>query len=1025
MKVFFCICGFIFLTYQTATGKEIYNSDFGNKGITGRNINGVRELVKITDLAEVTTAMRLTTISKDNKHFAPSWYSPKLKINKQGTVIVDYYVKQLSNTGRYGVFVSSEKRQLVAIIFSGGRILYRSEKQWKSAGKYKLNEWYRIRYIINTECKTYDLYVNNMSFPVAKNIAYRDAKADLPSRVWLPGAALKGAKSEYAEIKVRYKLAASFPSAQLSRAPFYLIGLGDDKVEVKLTNNEGMPTAEKGKFLLSHNEEGLIFDFTGEGKFSKGYIRKQKPWENDCIEIFIDPGKTCKRYFHFAVDSFGQRYQARLYSGKRDGNWKGQWESKITYTSSGWNCKVFVPFLTLGATLRSGDVWGLNLGRENSRAKQLSSWVVLNNFHQVKRFGNLILKNKNAISEYETEIAKKIYNTSEIQLEIKKMSKQLSKLSLLKPAEKRFLRLKRLSQDIINNYNRSKAFIQVYEQYLALINLRRRYENFTSIQERCAKLFKANSKQAQNGYAILPEISMRKIKQVNYIPDKIETLKLGLAGNEFGSIQLVVMADSVNDINKLKVSFLDLIGEDGAVIKKENISSYLVEYIKTAIPGKEQKEIADMLIPGKEFALKRKRKTTGLWIDFYVPAKSKPGIYNGEIIVQVNNKKARTINYQIEVYPFSLPAKISLQNVFCFVPKWAEQFYGEKMPREKRKLYFDFLLKHRLSPVNLWGKKPLLNEQELKYTRTHGASVVTLRPDVSREYVEMLRKNGYLKQAVFFAGDEVQDRPHEIAMLKRKFTELKQKYPEIPRLCTAWIDPRLYGAIDIWCPRFQQKHFSQKLEKERRAKGEKIWWYFTDGPGSPYANLNLNSPDIDPRIIPWLTWKAGATGLLYWAVNREWKTNGGEQLRLTNNDIMTRSLNWLDKECKKKITRGLRWPQIPWIPVFISAASHKASCTNGGGNLMYPGPNWTPYPSIRIKNLRDGIQDYEYFIILSNLLRDKKLSPDLRMQIAEALKINNTVVASTTKYTKNPNLVLKEKSKLANLIIKAKKGLRK
>jgi glycosyl hydrolase family 123/cellulose/xylan binding protein with CBM9 domain len=860
-----------------------------------------------------------------------------------------------------------------------------------------------------------------MNSPAEKNIAYRDPEAGLPTRIWLPGATLKDAKSEYAGIKVKFKKSDPFPSAQLSKSPFYLIGLGRGKVEIEPTNGEDV--AEQGKFILSCNEKGLVVDFHGEGKYKKSYIKKRKPWENDCIEIFIDPGKTNKRYFHFVIDSFGQRSQSECSLKKRNHNWQGKWESKISHTKNGWNCQIFIPFATLGAKLKLGDVWGLNLGRENSRTGRIGSWVILNNFHQVERFGNLILLNKNVDAGYELKIAKKIYSISEFQQKIKIMSLSLSKLPLSHIAQKEFLKLQKQHTDIVNAYNQGKSFYGVYEQCLALSNLKREYENFTSIQKRCAELFKPGGAESQKGFALLPESSMRKIKQFNYVPAKLTKIKLNLAGNEYGSFQLAIMADSVNNINKLEVSFDDLKGKDNSVIRAKNITSYLVEYIRTALPGQEQTQISDVLIPGNKFILKKARKTSGLWFDVYVPKRTVYGIYNGKIMVRVNDKKPEIINYQIEVYPFSLPTEISLKNVFCFVPKWAEQFYRKKMPFEKRKVYFDFILKHRLSPVNLWTRTPLLNEQELKYTRAKGANVITLPPNVLPEYVEMLKKNNYLDQTMFFASDEVQDRPHKMPAMKKLFAKLKQKYPEIPRLCTAWIDPRLYGSVDIWCPRFQQKSFAEKLEKERRAKGEKIWWYFTDGPGAPYANLNLNSSDIEPRIIPWMTWKVGAEGLLYWAINREWKTNGGEQVLLSDNDILTRSLNWLTPGCKQEISKGKRWPELPWIPLLISVATKRASATNGGGNLMYPGPDWQPYPSTRLKNLRDGLQDYEYLVILRDMLSNNKLPMQLREAIKQHIKIDKKVVVSSTKYTKNPLDILEEKKKLAALIIKVNKIL--
>lgn len=170
---------------------------------------------------------------------------------------------------------------------------------------------------------------------------------------------------------------------------------------------------------------------------------KSKPWQNDCIEIFIDPEKTQKKYFHFAVDSFGQRYQASCTAQKTNGDWKGKWESKVSHTEKGWQCEIFIPFSTLGAALKPGSVWGFNICRENSRTNRLSCWVLLLDFHQAARFGNMILADNNAGTEYELKIAKKIYDISEVYRQIKNISDKLSKLPLPDTGKKEFLELQK------------------------------------------------------------------------------------------------------------------------------------------------------------------------------------------------------------------------------------------------------------------------------------------------------------------------------------------------------------------------------------------------------------------------------------------------------------------------------------------------------------------------------------------------------------------------------------------------------
>ena len=56
------------------------------------------------------------------------------------------------------------------------------------------------------------------------------------------------------------------------------------------------------------------------------------------------------------------------------------------------------------------------------------------------------------------------------------------------------------------------------------------------------------------------------------------------------------------------------------------------------------------------------------------------------------------------------------------------------------------------------------------------------------------------------------------------------------------------------------------------------------------------------------------------------------------------------------------WPDVPWDPNTFGRY-------NGDGYLLYPGPKGVPYPSIRLKALRDGFEDYEYMWLLRGLVQ--------------------------------------------------------
>ncbi len=175
----------------------------------------------------------------------------------------------------------------------------------------------------------------------------------------------------------------------------------------------------------------------------------------------------------------------------------------------------------------------------------------------------------------------------------------------------------------------------------------------------------------------------------------------------------------------------------------------------------------------------------------------------------------------------------------------------------------------------------------------------------------------------------------------------------------------LDGALDIWAPntaRYRQAEF-----QAQQAKGDGVWWYVCCGPGKPYANLMIEWPAIDHRLLLWQNWKYNVNGFLYWGL-----------------------CVWCDNLQGEK-----RWPDTKWNPATWRNSAGQAH--NGDGQLIYPGADQSPLSSIRLDNLRDGIEDYEYFWLLREAVAElnNTKNPALQTLIDEAQKmlaIDDTVV---------------------------------
>lgn len=60
---------------------------------------------------------------------------------------------------------------------------------------------------------------------------------------------------------------------------------------------------------------------------------------------------------------------------------------------------------------------------------------------------------------------------------------------------------------------------------------------------------------------------------------------------------------------------------------------------------------------------------------------------------------------------------------------------------------------------------------------------------------------------------------------------------------------------------------AQALAATRREQGKEAWFYHCASPYPPYPNRHLDEPLTNSRLYPWLAYRMGAQGYLWWAVN--------------------------------------------------------------------------------------------------------------------------------------------------------------
>lgn len=229
----------------------------------------------------------------------------------------------------------------------------------------------------------------------------------------------------------------------------------------------------------------------------------------------------------------------------------------------------------------------------------------------------------------------------------------------------------------------------------------------------------------------------------------------------------------------------------------------------------------------------------------------------------------------------------------------------------------------------------------------------------------------------------------------------------IKKLVTKY-DDGINGNFDILVPELHayDRHFWFTDEAWPSHITEK-WWYplsvaFTSS-GMQYPNLFMDTPGVNHRSIFWQMFKNDIEGFYYWGYNY-WNTYLEGEVRAAT--LVNENNPWND-------------------PTSASPATTLALFENGDGRLLYPPrdyavtmqplPNELPVPSIRWELIREGIEDYDYFCYLEDLMQQLPTTSNLYSDAAKALELY-PVILSRYGYSKNPYKYRERRELVARLI---------
>ncbi|MFB3778148.1 MAG: glycoside hydrolase domain-containing protein [Bryobacteraceae bacterium] len=422
------------------------------------------------------------------------------------------------------------------------------------------------------------------------------------------------------------------------------------------------------------------------------------------------------------------------------------------------------------------------------------------------------------------------------------------------------------------------------------------------------------------------------------------------ARGEYESFQIIVKAPASSVLSDVNVIVSDLSGPGGRIIPKQNITLFREHYVYvgTSSPdwGGSNRPMAkgwypDGLIPFVDpqtglsitsaslkavpFSL-AVSKNQPIWVDVFVPRNAEAGYYNGTFTVTTAQGSV-TGQIGLTVWNFTLPLKPSLKSSFLYWSAGSTPAIQE-------------LLRNRLNPertptsaqramIDNFG----LASQETGYwsgadigncTMAAPPSVSQLRSTASAQQSDLMLYN--------YSADEIDKCTNLYPTMKQWAVNLHQA--GIKNLVTMAPVPELMddgsgtgrSAVDIWVMLPVVYDHSSANVRAAQAKGDEAWSYNCLVQDAYSPKWMIDFAPINFRVQPgFINQSLGLKGLLYWRIDH--------------------------------------WSSDPWNNVYAPGFSRYP----GEAILVYPGSTvgiQGVAPSMRLKWLRDGADDYEYIELL-------------------------------------------------------------
>jgi hypothetical protein len=507
---------------------------------------------------------------------------------------------------------------------------------------------------------------------------------------------------------------------------------------------------------------------------------------------------------------------------------------------------------------------------------------------------------------------------------------------------------------------------------------------------------------------------------------------LSAARNEYAPFQIIVHAGT-GGLKRVNAVAGPLVPKRGHIIAADRIALYREHYIEVrklspksrGKPGWYPDALIPFLDPSTGKPPVRARFAAApfniapdsnqpLWVDVLTPRDATPGEYRGTIMVSAEGIKSHRVPIKLTVWDFALPDTPSMRTHFGDadvnplvsrppqIAAWRS--LDEAGQRALQTAYAELVAAHRICPpippflmpnvnadgsidpqsthaaLKQWIERFHITGFPIRFLGMDGRGWLgdPLGADRKRNALYLssmyayLRDNHWDKLAYVYVVDEPNSvQAYNDVRARAKFVHevalglkvLCTKQPQVGN--RGW--GSLVGSVDIWAPLWPM--FQEAAAKERLAAGEEIWSYTALCQGRPDTPFwELDFPILNYRIPMWISWRFGITGLLYWSTTNWASTR----------DVWTNPLTFDDQY-------------------------------NMEGSLLYPGVDAGVQglvASIRLKEIREGLEDYEYLRLLAER-RGRATAEHVVKKIARAWQDWDT----------EPRHLLEARAEIARLIL--------